>query len=54
MISSAWKCLLLWRISILGEAFEQERANEKNKNRGGGGWGGFAIGLGLIPGIIQK
>ena len=34
-ISRAWKCLLLWRISILGGAFEQERA--RNKKRGGSG-----------------
>ena len=30
VISSAWKCLLLWRISILGEAFEQEKARKKS------------------------
>ena len=30
VISSAWKCLLLWQISILGGAFEQEES-------GGGG-----------------
>ena len=35
MISSAWKCLLLWRISILGGAFEQERAGAKKKEEGG-------------------
>ena len=35
MISSSWKCLLLWRISILGGAFEQDRAGKK---RGGGGY----------------
>ena len=28
MIFSAWRCLLLWRISILGGAFEQERAKK--------------------------
>ena len=33
-ISRAWKFSLLWRISILGEAFEQERASKK---KGGGG-----------------
>ena len=27
-ISRAWKCLLLWRISILGGAFKQERARK--------------------------
>ena len=31
VISSAWKCLLLWQISILGGAFEQEESG------GGGG-----------------
>ena len=30
MISSAWKCLLPWRISILGRTFEQERAGKKD------------------------
>ena len=30
-ISRAWKCLLLWRISILGGAFEHERARKKKK-----------------------
>ena len=35
VISRAWKCLLLWRIStLLGGAFEQERAR-KNKRAGG-------------------
>ena len=34
MISSAWKCLLLWRISISGGAFEQ-----KKKDGGGRGDG---------------
>ena len=37
MISRAWKCLLLWRISILGEAFEQERARKKKWEGGEGG-----------------
>ena len=36
-ISRAWKCLLLWRISILGGAFEQEKARGDKKERGGGG-----------------
>ena len=42
VISSARKCLLLWQISILGGAFEQERVGkeEKLKRRNGGG-GGF-------------
>ena len=31
MISSAWKCLLLWQISMLGGAFEQERGTGKMK-----------------------
>ena len=31
-ISRAWKCVILWRISILGGAFEQGRAK-------GGRWG---------------
>ena len=34
MISTAWKCLLLWQVSILGGAFEEEGAGEKE--RGGG------------------
>ena len=33
--SRAWKCLLLWRISILGGAFEREEA-KKTKKHGGG------------------
>ena len=32
-ISRAWKCLLLWRISILGGAFKQEEAREKKKKK---------------------
>ena len=36
MISRAWKCLLLWRISILGGAFEQKRSRKKKKGGGGG------------------
>ena len=41
MISRAWQCLLLWRISILGGAFEQERARKENKEREmREGWGG--------------
>ena len=28
-ISRAWKCLLLWRSSIVGGAFKQEEAREK-------------------------
>ena len=41
MISRAWKCLLLWQISMLGGAFEQKAAGEKKKKggRGGGGAG---------------
>ena len=35
MISSAWKWFLLWRISILGEAFKQE-SEEKKRGQGGG------------------
>ena len=34
MISRAWRCLLLWRISIIGGEFEQERARKKK------GWAG--------------
>ena len=37
VISSAWKCILVWQISTLSWAFEQERAGEKK----GGGRGGF-------------
>ena len=33
-ISRAWECLLLWRISILGWAFEQERGKKKRKRKG--------------------
>ena len=41
VISSAWKCLLLWQISMLGGAFEQERAGKnKKRGRGGGSRGG--------------
>ena len=40
MISSAWKCSLLWQISMLREAFEQEGA-EKRKREGGAGGKGF-------------
>ena len=36
-MSRAWKCILLWRTSILGGAFKQERAREKK--RGGAGAG---------------
>ena len=32
-ISRAWKCLLLWRISILGGAFKQEKARKKKKKK---------------------
>ena len=32
-ISRAWKCLLLWRISILGGAFKQEKARSKEKRK---------------------
>ena len=39
MISRAWKSLILWRISILDQAFQQERA--KKKKRGMGGEEGF-------------
>ena len=39
VISSAWKCLLLWQISMLGGAFEQEEAGVKK--RVGGGEEGF-------------
>ena len=31
------KCLLLWRISILGGAFKLERSEEKKNGAGGGG-----------------
>ena len=41
MIFRAAKCLLLWRISILGGAFKQERARKKKKKKGMG-WGGGA------------
>ena len=37
VISRAWKCLLLCRSSILGEAFEQERARQKKRGGGEGG-----------------
>ena len=30
------ECLLLWRISILGEAFKQERVRKKINGGGGG------------------
>ena len=36
VISSAWKCLLLWRVSVLGGAL----------SKGGGGGVGFSRGLG--------
>ena len=39
VISSAWKCLLLWRISMLGGAFEQERAAERKGEVGAGAGG---------------
>ena len=29
VISSAWKCLLLWQISMLGGAFDQQGAVKK-------------------------
>ena len=32
-ISRAWKCLLLWRISIVGGAFTQEEAREQKKKK---------------------
>ena len=32
-ISRAWHCFLLCRISILGGAFEQEKARKKQKKR---------------------
>ena len=32
-ISRAWKCLFLWRISIVGGASKQEEAREKMKER---------------------
>ena len=31
MISTAWKGLLLWQLSISGGEFEQERAGEKRR-----------------------
>ena len=37
VISMAWEYLLLWRGSMLGRAFEQERARKK-KGRGGEGF----------------
>ena len=40
VISSAWKCLLLWQISMLGGAFEQEGARKK---KGGGRGGGRKV-----------
>ena len=36
MISRAWKCLILWRISTVGGAFKQEKAREKKKKGGRG------------------
>ena len=50
MISSAWKCLLLWQISIVGGAFEQEGAGKKGGGGEGGGSGGewFSRGFGHI------
>ena len=46
VISMAWKCLLLRRMSMLGRAFEQERGRieqkeEKKKEEGGGRGEGF-------------
>ena len=46
VISSAWMCLLLWRSSIFGGAFEHERARKNKKKKGGGGR--FSRGLGHI------
>ena len=51
MISSAWKCLLLWRDSILDRAYKQKKRNRKknNKKKGGEvGGKGFSRGLGHI------
>ena len=31
VISTAWKCLLLWQISMLGGAFEQEGAGKRKR-----------------------
>ena len=43
MITTAWNCSLLCRLSVVGGAFEQEEAREKKKKkkvgRGAGGNG---------------
>ena len=39
VIPRAWKCVLLWRISILGVAFEQESEAKKRGGKGGTGDG---------------
>ena len=50
MISTSWKCLLLWQISILGGAYEQEGTGEK---RGGGGGSFFLGGGGFLTGLAR-
>ena len=35
-ISRAWKCLFLWRITILGGAFKRKEAREKKNEIYGG------------------
>ena len=47
MIFREWKCVILWRISIVfGGAFEQERAKKEKKCGARGGGEGFPGGLG--------
>ena len=46
-ISRAWKCLLLWRILILGGAFKQEKAKVKKKGGAGREGGGERFSRGL-------
>ena len=36
MISTEWKCVLLWQISMLGGVFEQEGAGKKKRGVGSG------------------
>ena len=56
-ISRAWKCLLLWRISILGGAFRQKKAKrreEEEKIEEAGGKGGAGgVGGGFPRGIYM-